>query len=102
MKVKIKNIKVLKENMVTLGNTMGMGDVTPAGTETLGSGDKMVNGLGKPATQPADPKNNKKKKGKSEESNTPDVEEKKNVKDKSKDIKAGKIVGKINRKGINS
>lgn len=100
MKVKIKNIKVLKENMVTLGNTMGMGDVVPAGTETLGSGDKMVNGLGKPATQPADP--NKKKKGKSEETDTPEVEEKKNSKDTSKETKAGKIVGKITRKSINS
>lgn len=98
MKVKIKNIKVLKENMVTLGNTMGMGDVVPAGTETLGSGDKMVNGLGKPATQPAGPKKNKKK-GKSEEEETPEIEEKK---DNSKDTKAGKIVGKITKKSINS
>ena len=97
MKVKIKNIKVLKENMVTLGNTMGMGDVVPAGTETLGSGDKMVNGLGKPATQPADP--NKKKKGKSEETDTPEVEEKK---DNYKDTKAGKIIGKITKKSLNS
>lgn len=98
MKVKIKNIKVLKENMVTLGNTMGMGDVVPAGTETLGTGDKMVNGLGKPATQPTGPKKNKKK-GKSEEDETPEVEEKK---DSSKDTKAGKIVGKITKKSINS